>query len=234
MAPGQVTNGPTETMNAFQKRIKRIAFGMTNFRHWRIRVLLYAGRPTGRNSRRSPHDPAEMRRADTFTKASGTSGALTDWLAHCEQVAKTPRQAIHTSRMGQIDSEFEAEVAQALRERGVEVVHQYPACGFNIDLVCTLDGERIAVECDGEYYHHDEHGQLRIEDVERQAVLERAGWRVARIAYRKWMKDPYSEVQRILALLRGQPHEDGDDAATNRVDEPIEEREITREQALRI
>ena len=27
------------------KRIKRIAFGMTNFTHWRIRVLLYAGRP---------------------------------------------------------------------------------------------------------------------------------------------------------------------------------------------
>ena len=42
---GQVSNGPTETMNAFQKRIKRIAFGMTNFQHWRIRVLLYAGKP---------------------------------------------------------------------------------------------------------------------------------------------------------------------------------------------
>jgi transposase len=41
----QVTNGPTETMNGLAKRIKRIAFGMTNFRNWRIRVLLYAGRP---------------------------------------------------------------------------------------------------------------------------------------------------------------------------------------------
>ena len=41
----QVSNGPTETMNALCKRIKRIAFGMTNFTHWRIRVLLYAGRP---------------------------------------------------------------------------------------------------------------------------------------------------------------------------------------------
>jgi len=41
----QVTNGPTETMNGLAKRIKRIAFGMTNFRNWRIRVLLYAGKP---------------------------------------------------------------------------------------------------------------------------------------------------------------------------------------------
>jgi len=41
----QVSNGPTETMNALAKRIKRVAFGMTNFRNWRIRVLLYAGKP---------------------------------------------------------------------------------------------------------------------------------------------------------------------------------------------
>ncbi len=41
----QVTNGPTETQNCLAKRIKRVAFGMTNLVHWRIRVLLYAGRP---------------------------------------------------------------------------------------------------------------------------------------------------------------------------------------------
>jgi hypothetical protein len=40
-----VTNGPTESMNNLAKRIKRVAFGMTSFRNWRIRVLLYAGRP---------------------------------------------------------------------------------------------------------------------------------------------------------------------------------------------
>jgi transposase len=41
----QVTNGPTETMNGLAKRIKRAAFGLRNFVHWRIRVLLYAGKP---------------------------------------------------------------------------------------------------------------------------------------------------------------------------------------------
>jgi transposase len=41
----QVSNGPTEALNNLAKRIKRVAFGMTNFRNWRIRVLLYAGRP---------------------------------------------------------------------------------------------------------------------------------------------------------------------------------------------
>ena len=41
----QVSNGPTETMNGLCKRIKRVAFGMTNFVNWRVRVLLYAGKP---------------------------------------------------------------------------------------------------------------------------------------------------------------------------------------------
>ena len=41
----QVTNGPTEAMNNLIKRIKRVAFGFTRFRNYRIRTLLYAGRP---------------------------------------------------------------------------------------------------------------------------------------------------------------------------------------------
>jgi transposase len=41
----QVSNGPTEAANNLIKRIKRIAFGFTRFRNYRIRVLLYAGRP---------------------------------------------------------------------------------------------------------------------------------------------------------------------------------------------
>jgi hypothetical protein len=41
----RVSNGPTEALNNLIKRIKRVAFGMRRFRHYRIRVLLYAGRP---------------------------------------------------------------------------------------------------------------------------------------------------------------------------------------------
>jgi len=41
----QVTNGPTEAVNNLIKRVKRIAFGFSRFRNFRIRTLLYAGRP---------------------------------------------------------------------------------------------------------------------------------------------------------------------------------------------
>jgi transposase len=40
-----VSNGPTEAVNNLIKRVKRAAFGFTSFRNYRIRSLLYAGRP---------------------------------------------------------------------------------------------------------------------------------------------------------------------------------------------
>ena len=40
-----VTNGPTESLNNLIKRIKRAAFGFRNFANYRIRALLYAGKP---------------------------------------------------------------------------------------------------------------------------------------------------------------------------------------------
>jgi transposase len=44
----RVSNGPTEALNNLIKRIKRIGFGFRNFRNYRIRALLYAGKPNWR------------------------------------------------------------------------------------------------------------------------------------------------------------------------------------------
>lgn len=41
----QKTNGPTEGVNNLVKRVKRGAFGFRTFQHYRVRSLLYAGRP---------------------------------------------------------------------------------------------------------------------------------------------------------------------------------------------
>ena len=40
-----VTNGPTEAVNNLIKRVKRAAFGFRSFRSYRVRALLYAGKP---------------------------------------------------------------------------------------------------------------------------------------------------------------------------------------------
>jgi transposase len=44
----RISNGPTESLNNLIKRIKRIGFGFRNFHNYRIRALLYAGKPTWR------------------------------------------------------------------------------------------------------------------------------------------------------------------------------------------
>jgi transposase len=40
-----VSNGPTEAVNNLIKRVKRAAFGFTSFKNYRVRSLLYAGKP---------------------------------------------------------------------------------------------------------------------------------------------------------------------------------------------
>ncbi len=40
-----VSNGPTEAVNNLIKRVKRVAFGFKRFRNYRVRTLLYAGKP---------------------------------------------------------------------------------------------------------------------------------------------------------------------------------------------
>jgi len=42
------SNGPTESLNNLIKRIKRIGFGFRNFKNYRIRAPLYAGKPNWR------------------------------------------------------------------------------------------------------------------------------------------------------------------------------------------
>lgn len=140
---------------------------------------------------------------ERFFKKDG-SGAIGDWLGHIGGVQAKPRQPRASGRQGHIDSEFEAEVADELRKRSVTVTHQYAACGYFIDLMCELDGVRVGVECDGPT-HFDEHGSRRIEDLERLAVLARAGWNIVNVPYRKWLREPGLQLQRVMEELQDAP-----------------------------
>jgi len=136
---------------------------------------------------------------EAFGMASG-EGPIRDWLEYCAKVEKTTFDPDALS-LTHAQSEFEVEVMKALQAQGFRTIPQYPSCGFFIDLIAEKDGQRVGVECDGEIYHQDEHGELRIEDVQRQEILERAGWRVLRIPYRGWRKDPASQIARVARAL---------------------------------
>jgi len=140
-----------------------------------------------------------------FGMADG-KGPIKDWLDHCSGLKEKrgPQDRSLQAQMAKADSGFEQQVMTALagvEGRVVKVRAQYPCCGYFIDIIASEGDNRIAIECDGEWVHLDEHGELKIEDIERQEVLERAGWRVLRIPYRSWREDPESQVSRVLAAL---------------------------------
>jgi very-short-patch-repair endonuclease/phosphate starvation-inducible protein PhoH len=146
---------------------------------------------------------------DSFGMASG-EGTLLDWLRHCARIERT---SFDPTAQGLIrtESEFEADVTKALQSQGVRTLAQYPSCGFRLDVVAEKDGRRVAIECDGEIWHEDEHGELKVEDVQRQEILERAGWRVLRIPYRRWRLDSAAQIARVIRAL-AEPL-DGEEAA---------------------
>lgn len=69
-------------------------------------------------------------------------------------------------------------------------------------MVCEKDEARVAVESDRERFHLDEHGQPKVEDIEREATLRRARWRVIRIPYRKWLRNRAVEWRKSSVRLK--------------------------------
>lgn len=106
--------------------------------------------------------------------------------------------------LGVADSPFEISVANALRDKGWEVVPQVGCSGYRIDLAVKhpdKPGEFLAgVECDGATYHSFKVARDR--DRMRQRVLERLGWNIVRIWSTDWWQDAPGEIERIDEKLR--------------------------------
>ncbi len=72
------------------------------------------------------------------------------------------------------ESDFEREVFDELTEHGYRVTPQVKIGHYRIDMVVEGHNDaRLAVECDGDRYHGPDRWS---EDMERQRILERAGW----------------------------------------------------------
>jgi very-short-patch-repair endonuclease len=99
---------------------------------------------------------------------------------------------------------FEADVADALRASGLEVVGQWGASGYRIDLVVQhpeRPGEFVlAIECDGASYHSAPTARDR--DRLRQQQLESLGWKFHRIWSTEWFLRREQEIARAVAAAR--------------------------------
>ena len=60
-------------------------------------------------------------------------------------------------------------------------------------------GKTVAIECDGERWHS---GDVKIrEDMERQTILERLGWRFIRIRGSEYYRAPQQTIERVIREL---------------------------------
>ena len=97
------------------------------------------------------------------------------------------------------DSDFERAVLRRLLERGYRVTPQVGAMGYRIDLVVEGAGDRrLAVECDGDQYHGPERWA---DDMARQRVLERVGWRFWRCWASSFTIDPDGCMADLFSVL---------------------------------
>lgn len=92
------------------------------------------------------------------------------------------------------ESEFERRVLTAVVSRGFKVVPQWAVGKYRIDLVVEGAKTRLAVECDGDRYHPIE---KLPEDMARQAVLERLGWKFVRVRGSEFFLDPEQALQPV-------------------------------------
>lgn len=112
------------------------------------------------------------------------------------------QQASNTEQKKQeqkIESEFERQVFQKLVQAGYRVTTQWPVGAYRIDMVVEADGKRLAIECDGDRWHPPEKLE---EDMARQAILERLGWRFVRIRGSQFFRNPEQAMEAVFAKLR--------------------------------
>jgi very-short-patch-repair endonuclease len=141
-------------------------------------------------------------------------------------------QASFTGR--EPDSDFEVAVAEALHNRGYDVVAQVGVAGYFIDLAVRHPKRRdsfiLGVECDGQSYHSSLSARDR--DRLRQSILEDLGWQIHRIWSTDWFKNEQHEVDRVVARIQHLLAQDNEVHVDQEYTEGIEKVEGTNPEAL--
>lgn len=97
------------------------------------------------------------------------------------------------------DSIFEKKVAEYLASKNYNLKQQWEVGAYRIDMVVSYQNKRIAIECDGDKFHSGEE-KIR-EDMERQLILERCGWKFIRIRGSKYFRDPEKTMEEVVSQL---------------------------------
>lgn len=96
------------------------------------------------------------------------------------------------------ESEFEKEVMRYLIDRGYKIVPQWQVGSYRIDMVAICNDKKVAIECDGEKWHGEEKFE---EDMIRQSILERLGWRFIRIRGSEFYRNKIKTINVVCDKL---------------------------------
>lgn len=164
----------------------------------------------------SSFGPADM--DPTKSRAKGV-----EFLRLYLQYAMSGGTDLGTAQEGDVPlNDFEQGIHDALTARGLNLLSQWGASRYRIDLVAqhpSRPGRHVlAIECDGATYHSAQSARDR--DRLRQQHLERLGWRFHRIWSTDWFNDREAEIERTLAAfeaaLRAVDAEDAGEAPRSR------------------
>jgi len=129
------------------------------------------------------------------------------------------------------ESEFERRVLRYLVTAGFHVEPQVWVGYYRLDMVVRSGRNAVAVECDGDRFHSDEN--LR-EDMARQAVLERLGWRFIRVRGSEFFRNESATMSRVVARLGElNVRPSHDDVAVSKGPSDSQQRVISASAALR-
>jgi len=101
--------------------------------------------------------------------------------------------------LGLCESGFERDVLGAIAAQGYAVRPQVQVGHHRIDLVVEGMHARLAVECDGDHWHGVERWE---QDLQRQQVLERAGWTFWRVRASTFYRDRKRALEGLWERLR--------------------------------
>ncbi|WP_237179188.1 AAA domain-containing protein [Paenibacillus sp. MMS18-CY102] len=119
-------------------------------------------------------------------------------LSYCKEPSRTVKDVSQYEQ--EFDSQFEKDVFTLISARGYRVIPQVKVgtVGKRIDLVIEGMRGRLAVECDGDKWHGLDKWH---EDMERQRILERVGWKFWRVRGSAFYRDPVQAMESLWVKL---------------------------------
>lgn len=97
------------------------------------------------------------------------------------------------------ESNFEKDIYHSLTSKGYSLKPQFKIGKYRIDFVLISDSnQKIAIECDGD----SDHGINELEDdLKRQSILERCGWKFFRIRASEYYYDREKSITKLIDLI---------------------------------